>query len=434
MLIDFSVKNYKSIKDTVSVDMTYSQRLPNGYRDSDVLFFTEVKKHRIIPFLAIYGANASGKTNIISGLASLRAFIINDCNSQERPFPYTPFLLSKETKDDFTEFSIFLEKNGNIYKYLLAFTADRIVNESLKKVLSDGTESLIFDVKDKQFNIKVDSSYNLKTIYENECNYISSFLVKLATRYVGFSDDINAVYDYIKNDLEVYPNNNFHESFAIDKAKIVNDDDFSKAVKKISQLLSNMDIALEGVNCNRSINTIENGETVNLLTSPSQRMSWRKKDSDKIEMRFDSFKSIHKDDQGKSVEFDFLTQESYGTVTLFGLLGVIIDVLGRGKTLVIDEIERSLHSDIVRYIMRMFRDKRINKKGAQLICASHDLHSLDDLQKSEIAIVKKVNNATILQYISEFEVRNELNFYKNYLSGRFGGLPNMVFDPNVMED
>ena len=242
------------------------------------------------------------------------------------------------------------------------------------------------------------------------------------------------MYDFIKNDLEIYPSNRFHESFAIDKAQITNDDDFSKAVKKISSILSNMDINLEGVNCNRSINTIENNATVNVQQTPNQRISWKVENPNKIQMRLDSFKSYHKDDQGNNVEFDFLRQESYGTITLFGLLGVIIDVLARGKTLVIDEIERSLHSDIVRYIMRMFRNKKINKNHAQLICASHDLHSMDDLKKSEIAIVDKIKNATELKYVSDFDVRNDLDFQKNYLSGRFGGRPRMVFDTNVMED
>jgi AAA15 family ATPase/GTPase len=421
MLIDFSVKNYKSIKDTLYVDMNYSQRAPKGYLDQDTLYFTDVKKNRIIPLLAIYGANASGKTNIINSMASLKAFVVNDCNAREMPFPYTPHILSESTRNDSTEYTIIIEKNGNIYKYLLAFTADNIINEAMYKINSEGSENLIFDVKDKEFNIKVDSSYNLKTIYENECDYISSFLVKLATKYVGFSMDVNNVYDFIKHDFEVYPSNNFHESFVIDRAKVTNADDLSKAVGKILRILSNMDIHLEGVNCYHS-DTIVN------------RSSVGKSEPQKLEIQFDSFKSKHKDDQGQDVEFDFLTQESNGTVTLFGLVGVIIDVLDRGKTLVIDEIERSLHSDIVRYIMKMFRNKRINKKGAQLICASHDLHSLNDLKKSEIAVIRKINNATILRYMSEFEVRNALNFRKNYLAGRFGGIPKIVFDTNVMED
>ena len=434
MLIDFSIKNYKSIKESLSVDMNFSQQAPKNYQKEDNLYFTDIKNNRIIPFLAIYGANASGKTNIISALNDLKLFIISDFNARERPLPYTPYLLSESTRNAVTEFSITLEKNSNIYRYQLAFTNNSVVDERLYKIKTNKSEELIFDTKNKKFNINVDSSYNLTTIFDNECNYFSSFLVKLATRYVGFSKEVNEVYDFIRNDLEIYPSNRFHESFAIDKAQIANDDDFSKAVKKISSILSNMDINLEGVNCNRSINTLDNNGTVNIQQLPNQRISWKVENPDKIQMRLDSFKSYHKDDQGNDVEFDFLTQESYGTVTLFGLLGVIIDVLARGKTLVIDEIERSLHSDIVRYIMRMFRNKKINKNRAQLICASHDLHSMDDLKKSEIAIVDKIKNATELKYVSDFDVRNDLDFQKNYLSGRFGGRPRMVFDTNVMED
>ncbi len=434
MLIDFSVKNYKSIKESLSVDMLFSQQAPRNYLEEDTLYFTDVKNNRIIPFLAIYGANASGKTNIISALNDLKSFIAFDLNALERPFPYTPYMLSENTRNGVVEFSITLEKKSNIYKYKLSFTKDFIVDEQLYKIKSNKTENLIFDTRKKEFNISVDSSYNLTTIFDNECNYFSSFLVKLATRYVGFSKEVNEVYDFIKNDLEVYPTNHFHESFAIDKAQIANDDDFYKAVKKISRILSNMDITLEGVNCDRSINTFENKGAVNVQTSPNQRLSWKVENPNKIQMRLDSFKSYHKDDQGNNIEFDFLTQESYGTVTLFGLLGVIIDVLISGKTLVIDEIERSLHSDIVRYIMKMFRNKKINKNHAQLICSCHDLHSMDDLKKSEIAIVDKIKNSTELKYVSDFDVRNDLDFQKNYLSGRFGGRPRMVFDTNIMED
>ena len=434
MLIDFSVKNYKSIKESLSVDMNFSQQAPKNYLKEDNLYFTDIKNNRIIPFLAIYGANASGKTNIISALNDLKSFILLDLNARERPFPYRPYQLSEITRNGVIDFSITLEKNTNIYRYRLAFTKDSIADEQLYRIKSNKSEELIFDVRKKEFNIPVDSSYNLTTIFDNECNYFSSFLVKLATRYVGFSKDINEVYDYIKNDLEVYPTNRFHESFAIDKALIVNDDDFSKAIKKISRILSNMDINLESISCDRAVDILENNGSINVEASPAQRLSWKVENPNKIQLRRDSFKSYHKDDQGKDVEFDFLTQESYGTVTLFGLLGIIIDVLISGKTLVIDEIERSLHSDIVKYIMRMFRNKKINKNHAQLICSCHDLHSMDGLKKSEIAIVDKIKNATELKYVSDFEVRNELNFQKNYLAGRFGGLPRMEFDTNIMED
>ncbi len=435
MLIDFSVTNYKSIRNQLSVDLVYSQRAPNFYATHDNLYFKELsnrKYGKIIPLLAMYGANATGKSNIISAVSALKSFIVNDCNSREKNFPYTPYLLSEECTKLPTEFSVVLEKNGSVYRYELAFNETAIENEKLYKILVVGEEELIFDVKKQQFNINVDPQYNLQTIYKNECDYISSFLVKLATKYVGFSKDINNVYDFIKNDLEVYTDNKFHESFAVDKVQLSTDNDLTKAIDKISRILSNMDIAIQNVNCNRSINQINSGEMISV--QPNQSLSLRKANNNKIDIRFDSFKSTHKNEQGQDVEFDFLTQESYGTVTLFGLIGVIIDVLLRGKVLIIDEIERSLHSDIVKYIMRMFRNKYVNKHGAQLICASHDLHSMDSLYKSEIAIVDKINNATEMRYVSDFDVRNELDFRKNYLSGRFGGRPSMVFDMNMLED
>lgn len=136
--------------------------------------------------------------------------------------------------------------------------------------------------------------------------------------------------------------------------------------------------------------------------------------------------SYHKDIDGNDVKFKF-TEESEGTQIIAGLLGIFLSALDRGATLVIDELERSLHPLLLTEVIRLFKDKRYNTNNAQLIFTAHntDILDADLLRVSEIAVVKKnIKEGTVLTRVSAFEgIRNVTNFRKQYLNGAFSGIP-----------
>ena len=136
--------------------------------------------------------------------------------------------------------------------------------------------------------------------------------------------------------------------------------------------------------------------------------------------------SYHKNDEQKEVRFNF-NRESMGTQIAFGVLGSILAALEKGGLVLIDELDRSLHSLVFQQIVQMFTNKRYNIKNAQLIFTAHntDLLDADILRISEIDFVNKTKKkGTTIQRLVEFsDVRNVTNFRKRYLSGEFDGIP-----------
>ena len=122
-----------------------------------------------------------------------------------------------------------------------------------------------------------------------------------------------------------------------------------------------------------------------------------------------------------------MAEESLGTQNIFFLSPLLMDTLSKGKTIVIDEIERSLHTSLVRYIIELFHNPEINKNNAQLIFNTHDtnLLSLDIFRRDQIYFVEKdfSNATTDLYSLDEFSVRKSENIEKGYLQGRYGAIP-----------
>jgi hypothetical protein len=130
-----------------------------------------------------------------------------------------------------------------------------------------------------------------------------------------------------------------------------------------------------------------------------------------------------------TVAFD-LEDESVGTQKLFGLSAMILNAMERGSVLILDELERSLHPHISRFILSLFNNPRINKNNAQLIAATHDVTLLSEennLRRDQIWIVEKNREgASELFSLADMKgVRDNVPFEKWYLSGRFGGVPNI---------
>ena len=136
--------------------------------------------------------------------------------------------------------------------------------------------------------------------------------------------------------------------------------------------------------------------------------------------------SYHKDKNGELVALDF-REESRGTQVLFGLLGVVLRKLRAGGVLVIDEIDRSLHSLLLVALVSLFTNKEYNVKGAQLILTAHNTELLgaDNLRTSQVAIVTKTSKeGTLARRLCDFDgVRNVQNFRKTYLDGAYAGIP-----------
>jgi len=399
MLISLYVKNFKSIVDT-AISLDYAEgKAPNSYEKMGTLPFFEIgsSKKRVVPCLALYGANASGKTNIIRAMFEL--YILLKFGVEES---FSPNKLHSNCHSTLFEANFCV--NRDLFLYCIEYNHESIIRESLKK-----NNKTLFSIEKSQIseaqNI-TSSSYSiqkLKDILKVECSNVSGiqthpFLSKIAKQYTGLNADISEAASFFLHRFIIYPSNEFPMGMGV--ALLTKSlDSENDAFNKIEELIRKMDFGIKRMEFSRETNNESFAEYIH---------------------------SYHDDVNGKEVRFNF-NEESYGTQTAFGIIGVILSALENGNIVCIDELDRSLHSLVLKEIIRLFKDKRYNTSGAQLIFTAHntDLLEAEILRVSEVGIVNKnLEHGTTLRRLSDFEgIRNVLNFRKKYLNGEFAGIP-----------
>lgn len=417
MLLSLDVKNYRSILD-LTIPMTYAEKkAPNGHRQMELLPFMEEGDARTIPCLAIYGANASGKSNIVKAFGSLVRII------RDRYTPNTVSPNKLHPQDDITSFKLEFLKAGRRFLYILEVDREEIVTEKLVE-----NSEIVFSITNRTTSFtalatEVYPSKKLETIFSVECldqqrQFTTPFITVVGKNYAGLNDSLTIAYGFITNNLEVYSDNNFPFSFGLDRLANTNTEvDTQKAFEDIVTILRKLDIDITRMEYKKDML----GKEVKAFPGSKYEVSISNKKIMATEIN-----SYHEDVLGNEVQFNF-NEESLGTQRVACLLGIVLTALRRGNILVIDELGNSLHPYLFAEIVRMFKDRRYNTSNAQLIFTTHntDIMEQDMMRVSEIGIVNRtLKRGTVFKRISDFEgVRNVTNFRKQYLDGTFSGIP-----------
>ena len=395
MLCQFTVKNYKSIRDEVTFDIqaaAISEHEDRIIKDQDGELY--------LPVSAIYGPNGGGKSNVLEAINTLVAKILRPiyatADSEGRAFLQKkiivePFAFLEEYREKPTEFELFFRTESAEYRYILQVKRDVVVYESLDRVkLETGRRSALF-VRDDNGIVLKGAFAKLKVSED-----LSKTLALLS--YLGIAYRENAV---VKDVLDWF-------EYGID---------FLNYGNPIQEL-------------RMAVATSE--EVKHLMLDMIQEMDLdivdfrvEEKENDMIEV----FTKHRVDDV--ETELD-LSNESSGTKKLFGLLPFIAESLITGTVLVIDELDAKIHPVLLRHIIMMFNDMSINKHKAQLIFTSHDLSTMNSevFRRDEIWFVAKGNAQNSKLYsLVEFKnekgesVRKDAKFDKQYLEGKYGADP-----------
>ena len=424
MIKSFTVQNFKSILD-LTLDFSYSEgKAPNGYEEMETLPFLELVKNskkpvRIVPCMALYGANAAGKSNIIYALYTLKTIIYNGIENL-----YTPNKLNY--KYETTTFILEIYIKNILYKYELQYNNTAIINEILsvdnKKIYS--INSGILEAK-KIITTTYDTK-KLKEIHQVECCNADkmqqkTFLHIIAKNYAGLNKFIYDFAAYINLNIQILGHPDFPIIAGLDMLEKYCGHDKQQAFNNIVNILRKFDFDITKMKFEEELiaENIRDGlnkQNINgeLFVRDNKRYT-------------NKIYSYHKDINNNEVEFDFRKEESLGTNILAGLLGPILATLHLGSVLCIDELERSIHPLVLREIIKMFKSKRYNKNNAQLIFTAHNTDILDDdiLRVSEICFTSKnIEDGTVIRKASSFKgIRNVNNFRKKYLHGEFAAIP-----------
>ena len=394
MLCQFTVKNYKSIRYEVTLDMQAAAI--SEHEDKVVV---DKDGEQFLPVSAIYGPNGGGKSNVLEALHTLAAKVLRPLyatgDNEDRIFLQKkliiePFAFSEETKNKPTEFEIIFRTEMAEYRYILHVKKDIVVYESLDRVkLDTGRRSALFE-RDEEIVLK---GVFAKLKISDE---LSATLPLLS--YLGITYKKNEV---VKDVMEWF-------EYGIDFLN------YGNPIEELRMAVSNSD------------------DVKQLMLDMIQEMDLDIVDFRVVEDENDRIDVYTKHlVEGYEAELNLL-EESSGTKKLFGLMPFIAASLLTGTVLVIDELDAKIHPVLLRHIIMMFNDMNINKQKAQLIFTSHDLSTMNSevFRRDEIWFVAKGNAQNSKLYsLVEFKnekgesVRKDAKFDKQYLEGKYGADP-----------
>jgi len=426
MLSSFFIRNFRSILE-LRLDFSFGEgKAPNGYQDHLVAPFIEIGTQRLVPCMAFFGANASGKSNILKAFGALDQLILHEGKLVDR---FEPNLLN--TKFSETTFEINFYVGDDRFTYRIAFSGTAISEEALLK-----NDSAIFDIRQlkaefaQRIRSTAYSEKKLRDILRVECSdgegrQIKPFLHRIGLGYPGLHPDLKSAFGYFQSGIHIFNNEKpVVLPAAVDVLASAMGGDKMAALREITDMVRRLDIDIAAINFTET-------ELGPKDPPPPRSDAVLKQNTKTGERHLVSISATHQDVGGNPVDLNFIKHESAGTQRLAGLVGLILHTLKVGGVFLVDELECSLHPLLMREIVLLFKKRRHNPLGAQLIFTTHNTDILDDsiLRLSEIALVRKtIANGTLVRRLVDAkkdgeDIRNVTNFRKQYLAGFYSGVP-----------
>lgn len=395
MLIRFSFKNFKSFKNENCLDMEATSLKEHEYN------VAKLDSGEYLKVSAIYGANASGKTNVLQAFDYMKKrILVSDDSKKNSPIDKENVYSFMINNDPIALEVEILAKNNRIYKYGFELVKDNIISEWLyeKRV-------------NKFYSIFERENNNIKMMKDNKLSKLANIdertlFLNIYSKIDKDNEDFNNVYDWFVNSTYLDLGNPDFEGI-IDKRvslKILTDENYKKELLKF---IKTFDAGIEDINTiPDSVEAVKNNNGIV------------------------NIKVTHKGENGEEKTFPFYL-ESNGTRKMFYLFDFFIDVLKNGMVLFVDELDVKLHPLLTRYIINLFHNSDTNKGNGQLIYSTHDTVNLnkDTFRRDEIWFAEKDKDGISTIYsladykINDVKVRNDATYNKDYLSGRYGAIP-----------
>lgn len=428
MLLNFKMKNFKSFRnETIFTMLSSMQKAHSDYIINKTISGNKLK---VLPMSVIYGANASGKTNIVLAMHILKRMVLEgtlDSKELEVYKGVLSFIMDNYWYNPI-ELEITFSSLNNIYRYGLQFTD--IDAYSITKEYLFINDNKIFD-RDKE-NVQMPINLLVKKgfIEKNEEDFANILLKKINSTL----NDKKLVVSGAVNNL--ISGNYFNEilDWFVKFNVVMNANDMDFQQKDLKTVISQDANDKKEVR-KKFFESDSVKEIMGFAEFGNQKIGFvAEPDMDDLSMCSMYKIPFEKDDLPDSPYYismivDSNLMESKGTIHLIRLLQPFIDALENGGVVVLDEMDASLHFEIVVSLIRIFNNKELNKKGAQLIFNTHNPIYLDGelLRHDQIVMVEK-NKTTLTSNIyalSDYKLRPEERILKNYLAGKYGALPHM---------
>ena len=422
MLLEFTVENHRSFYDRRTLFMQ-AQKLSEDAKDNVV----NELSYDILKTLAVYGANSSGKSNLVDALQAMKYCVLYSVKlNPNDTLPYEPFLLLKGNSSP-TLFETSFLKEGYCYRYGFTYNQTEIVEEWLfRKTTKRSKEQALFirnnegiAFEDEKFpdGVGLESKVNGNRLFLSLCAQLGGEISNLVISW--FEKDFHVVSGLNNQEYRLFSQIQFHQRKANSQKAL----DFFKTLQ----------LGFDEISTREEEVSIPDGLPKEFLPLLTKEVAGKKR----IEIE-----SIHNmyDKNGVvcgSVSFPFDEKESSGTRKLFDMSGPIFDTLEKGTLLVVDELDAKMHPLISQQIIRLFNSPATNPRNAQLIFTTHDTHLLSTkmLRRDQIWFTEKNRSEqTDLYCLTDIVLpdgtkpRNDANYEKNYIAGRYGAVPYIIND------
>lgn len=432
MLLNLTVENWKSFRDPVSFSMIKTRERQHSERVPRIDSYDV----SVLPVAAIYGGNASGKTNLFSALNFMKKFVVKQ-RAPDELTGVTPFLLSDETSTGLTKFSVrILTADDVVYNFSFSLDGKQVDEEKLTRFA--GTHEQVLyrrkaGEKDPRLNpLLGDDRKRLKVIFEgtqdNQLFITNSIYQKC--------DTFRPVYDWFAKTLVlISPTARY-----LAPEKYVSDSRMAETLQKLDT----------GV-----IELGSNDAVIRDLDLPSQAVDMLQKDlvGSKAAATLDSFSGSrfmfskgadggvsvkelitrHQKEDSKSIDFH-LSQESDGTRRLMDLLPAFLDVSNPStrRVYIVDELDRSLHTILTRALIESYLSSCSASSRSQFIFTTHDALLMDQrlFRRDEIWVTERESDGSsdLFSFSDYKDARKDKDIRKSYLQGRLGGVPRIFLD------
>jgi len=420
MLVQFKVRNWRSIRDEQSLIML--QAKSDELTETNTFMTAGPSSTNLLRSVVIFGANAAGKTNVIRSIAAMKALVLESDDRTDGVFS-EPFMLDSDTSESPSEFEVVFIISD--VKYVYGFTSDstRFHDEWLIAYPNGRAQKWFL----REWN-KTTEEYEWdfgsalighKKVWQDATRDDSLFL---STAVKLNSKQLKPIHDWFKSTLRVASINGFTESYS---AKLCTNE---KTKKEVLRFLKSADIDIDDIKVETEKFSVEHLPEAMPAEVKNQIVESVK------DREIYNISTLHKTADGTVVEFDF-DDESNGTQKLFSFSGPWLDVLEKGHVLFIDELNDSLHPTIVKFLVQLFHSSITNPNNAQLIFTTHETSILDQgiFRRDQIWFCEKDREqSTHLYPLTDFSPRKgRENIKEGYLTGRYGALPfvkNYVFE------
>lgn len=416
MLIEFSVGNYRSFKEPVTFSMVAANLVAKDKKLDENNVFAVDKELKLLKSAAIYGANASGKSNLAKALKFMTSFMVDSSRETQStdPIDVEPFRLSTDTEKEPSYFELVFLMDGRKYRYGFEANQKQIISEWLYYV-PKVRETRLFEREMNSFKI----SKNYKANSLQKLTRDNALFLSVSAQFnVAIAEEI---LEFVSGEIRIISPSEEELCLVYTIDCLLNNDENHN---EIIQLIKKLDLGISDIQVEQgdfSVDALPKNLPDNLKQTVLDLRKAQSASIDTIHKKFDQDKNY------KSIEkFNLKTHESEGTQKLFALSGLIINALKHGGILVIDELDARLHPLITLAIVELFNSKEANFNNSQLIFMTDDTNLLSNklFRRDQIWFTEKNRyGATDLYSLAEYKIRNDASFESDYIKGKYGAIP-----------